>query len=140
MWIRIWPNWQMNFNSKNSGKRSFFNETKASMSFIPMSRISLWYPNMKRKEIIMWIHVCPNWLTNYNLKIVEKKFFYKTKGSMSFILMSRTSLWCQIMKRNEIIMWIYVSPSRGMNYNFKKWQKEKVFLWNQSINVIYPNE
>ena len=26
------------------------------------------------------------------------------------------------------------------NFNSKKWWKEKLFLWNQGINVIYPNE
>ena len=44
---------------KNDGKRSFSYETKASMSFIPMRRMSLWCSIMKRKEIAMWIHVCP---------------------------------------------------------------------------------
>ena len=29
---------------------------------------------------------------------------YKTEASMSFIRMSRMSLWCRIIKRKEIIM------------------------------------
>ena len=27
-----------------------------------------------------------------------------------------------------------------MNFGSKKWWKEKLFLWNQSINAIYPNK
>ena len=74
---------------KNNGRRSFSYETKASISFIPIQRMTLWCPIMKTKEIIMWIHVCPNW---------------------------------------------------PKNFNSKEWCKEKLFLWNQSNNVIYPNE
>ena len=70
-------------------REGFFNETKTSMSFIPISKMSLWFPNMKRKKIIMWICVYFNW---------------------------------------------------HMNFDSKKWLKEKLFLWNQSINVIYPIE
>ena len=31
MWIRVYPNWKMNFNSKNGTKRSFCYECKASI-------------------------------------------------------------------------------------------------------------
>ena len=84
-------------------KRSFSYKTKASISFIPVTRISLWSLIMNRKEIIMWIHACPNSQTNFNSKRGGKRSIsYETKPSMSFILMSRTSLWCLIMKRKEI--------------------------------------
>ena len=45
---------------KSGEKKSFYIETKASMSFIPTSRMSLWCPILKWKEIIMWIHAYPN--------------------------------------------------------------------------------
>ena len=58
---------QMNVTSKeNWWKEHLLNETKTSMPFIPTRRINLWYTTMKRKEIIMWIHVSPNWQTNFN--------------------------------------------------------------------------
>ena len=38
---------------KNGENKSFLKETKASMSFIPMSRMNLWCPINKRKDIIM---------------------------------------------------------------------------------------
>ena len=45
---------------KNGEKRSFSDETKASMSFIPIKGMSLWFTITRRKEIIMWISVCSN--------------------------------------------------------------------------------
>ena len=53
---------------KNDGKRSFSYETKASMSFIPIRRMCLWHPIMKRKEITMLTHVCPNWQMSFGSK------------------------------------------------------------------------
>ena len=45
-----WSYYQMNFISKkNGGNKRFLNQTKASMSFIPTRRMSLWWPNMKGK-------------------------------------------------------------------------------------------
>ena len=116
-------------------------ETKASISFIPIRSMSLWCPIMKRKEIIICISVYPNWQTNINSKNDRKiSFSYETKASISFILMRRMCLWCPIMKRKEIIMWICVCPSRQTNFVSKKWVEVKLFLWNQSNNVIYHNE
>ena len=43
---------------KNGRKGRLSYETKASMSFILMGGMSLWFLMMKRKEIIMRIHVC----------------------------------------------------------------------------------
>ena len=67
-------------------------------------------------------------------------FSYETKTSISFIPMRRMSLWCPIMKRKEIIMWIYVYPDWQMKFYSKKWWEVKFLLWKQSLNVIYPNE
>ena len=81
MWICVYPNWKMNFNSKNGGKRSFSYETKASISFIPMKRTNLWCPIIGRKEIITWIRVYPN----CRQTLIPKNggmwgFSYETKG------------------------------------------------------------
>ena len=37
---------------KNNGKRSFSNETKASMSFIPIRRTSLWFTIIKKMRLL----------------------------------------------------------------------------------------
>ena len=75
MWTRVYPNWKMNFNSKIDRKRNLFFETKPLISFIQMRRINLWCPIIERKEIITWIHVYPNWKTNFNSKNGKKRSF-----------------------------------------------------------------
>ena len=93
MWIHVYPNWKMNFISKNGRKTSFSFETKASKSFIPMRWICLWCPIMKWKEIIMWIHVYPNWKTNVDSKNGRKRSFtLESKASKSFITTRRMCL------------------------------------------------
>ena len=69
----------------------------------------------------------------------KRSFSYETKASMSFILMRTMSLWWPIVKRKEIIMCTHFCPSWPMNFNSKNWWKEKPFLCNKTINVIYPN-
>ena len=61
MWTRVYPDWKMNINSKIGRKRSFSYEIKGSISFIPMSKMSLRFQVMRTKEIITWICVYPNW-------------------------------------------------------------------------------
>ena len=76
-------NWNTNFNSKIGNKRSFYYETKASISLIPKRRMCLWCLITKRKEIIMWIDVYPNWNMNFNSKIGNKRsFYYEAKASI----------------------------------------------------------
>ena len=112
IWIHVYPNWKMNFNSESDNKRCFSKETKASISFIPSRRMCLWCPIMKRMEITMWIHFYPNWKTNFNSNNGNKRSFsYETNASISFILSRRMCLWCPILKRKEIIIWIHVYPN-----------------------------
>ena len=108
---RSFPNWNTTFNSKIGNKRSFPYETKASISLIPWRTMCLWFPIMKRKEIIIWIHVYPNWKKYFNSKIGNKRSFsYETKASISLITKRRMCLRCPITKRKEIIKWIEVFP------------------------------
>ena len=110
----------MNFNTKNDGKGSLTYETKASMSFIPMRRMSLGCLIMKRKSIAMGIHVCPNWQINLNNKNDgQRNFSYKTNASMSFILIRRMSIWCPMKRRKGIIMWIHVYRNWKTSFNSK---------------------
>ena len=99
MWIRVYPNWKMHFNSKNYRKRSFSYETKASLSFIPIGRKNLWCPIVEWKEIVTWIQVYPNWKMNFNSKSGRKRsFYYETKALLSLITMSRMCLWFPIVE------------------------------------------
>ena len=105
MWIQVYVNWKSNFNSTNCNKICFCYETKASISLIPRGRMRLWCPIMKRKEIIMWIRVCPNLLTYINSKNGRKRWFpCQTKASISFIPSREMCLWCPIVERKKIIM------------------------------------
>ena len=123
MWIHVYSNWKTNFNSKNGRKISFSRETKASKSFIPMRRMWLWSPIMKKRDY--YLNQClPNWKVNLNSKNSGKRSFsYKTKASKSFITISKMCLWCPIMNRNEIIMWIHVYPNWKMNFDSKNGRK-----------------
>ena len=138
MWIHVYRNWKTNFNSKIGNKRSFSCETKASISFIPSRRTCLWFPIMKRKEIITWIHVYPNWNMNFNSKKGNKRSFsYDTKASISLIPTRRMSLWCPIMKWNEITMWIRVYPNWKTYFNSKIGNKRSFsFETKASISLI----
>ena len=75
MWIHVYPNGKMNSNSKNGNKRCSSCETKASISLIRMRRTCLWRQVMKRKEIIIWIRVHPNWKMNFNSKYDNNEVF-----------------------------------------------------------------
>ena len=138
MWIHIYPNWKMNFVSKNGRKTSFSCETKASKSFILMRRICLWFPTMKKKEIIMWIYVYPNWKTYFNSKIGSKRsFYYETEPSISLISTRRMCLWFSIMKRKEIIIWIHVYPNWKTYFNSKISNKGSFsYETKESISLI----
>ena len=141
LWIYVYPNWKTNFNSKKRWKESFSYETKASMSFIPMSRMSLWCPIMKRKGILcesMFVLIDKQ---NLTLKTDGKRSFsFETKASISFILMKWICLWCLVMKKKEIILWICVYPNWKMNFYSKNSKKRSFFLQNESINISYPNK
>ena len=139
MRIRIYPNWKMNFNSKNGTNRSFSYETQASITFIPMRKMCLWCLILKRKEITMWIHVYLNWKTNFNFKIYRKiSFSYKTKASKLFIPMRRMWLWCLIMKRKKIIMWIHLYPNWRTNYNSKNSRKRSCSYETKALIPFIP--
>ena len=76
----------------------------------------------------MWIGVCPNRPTNMNSKNDRKRSFpYESKGSIPFIPTRRMNLWCPIIKRKEIIMWIRVYPIEKWTL-FLKMVERDVFL------------
>ena len=95
---------KMNFDSKKGWKKSFSYETKAPLSFILTKRMSFWFPIMKRKEIITWIRVYPNWQTNFNdKKWCEVNLFLWNQSINSFVPMKRMNLWCLIIKEKRLL-------------------------------------
>ena len=116
---------------KYSGRKSFLNETKASMTFILIRRMSLWCPIMKERRLLCEFMFVLNNKWTLTLKNGKKRSFsFETKASMSFILMRKMSLWFPIMKRKEILVWIYVFPNWQMKFNTKKLARRKAFLLN----------
>ena len=135
IWIYVYPNWKTYFNSKIGNKRSFSFETKASISLILTRRTCLWFPIIERKEIIMWIHVYPNWNTNFNSKIGNKRSFsYETKASISLIPRRRMCLWCPITKRKGIIMWIDFYPNWNTNL-YSKIGNKRSFSYETKASI-----
>ena len=62
----------------------------------------------------------PNWNTNFNSKIGNKRSFsYETKASISLIPSRTMCLWCLISKKKVIIMWIHVYSNWNTNFNSK---------------------
>ena len=75
MWINVYPNWNTNFYSKIGNKRSFYYETKASISLIPMRRLRLWCPIMKRKRLLCESMFIPIEIRTSILKLVIGEVF-----------------------------------------------------------------
>ena len=124
MWIHVYPNWKTNFDSKNCRKRSFSFESEATNSLITTRGMCLYFPIMKRKEIVMWIHVYPNRKMNFISKNGRKRSFsFESEATKSFIRTRGMHLYCPIMKRKEIIMWIHVYPNWKTNFDSKNGRK-----------------
>ena len=127
----------MNIESKeNWWKKSFSYETNTSLSlsFIPMRRMCVWCPTMKRKEIITYIKFVPieRW-TSILRKMIEKKtFLMKPKhhyhlsqwGECVYNAQSR-------MKRRLLHVSMFVLIDRQTLTLGKRW-KEKIFLWTKA--------
>ena len=130
----------MNFDSKKWWEVKFFVWNKNIDSLIQASRMNLWCPIIERIEIIMWIHIYPSWKTNINSKIGRKRSFsYETKASIPLSQKGECAYGAQSWNKGDY----YVNPCLPHLIDelwFKKWWEVKFFLWNQSINIIYPNK
>ena len=70
----------------------------------------------------------------------KKMFSYKPKHRCHLSQWVEHVYVAQSWKKRWLQMWICVCPNWEINIYSKKGWKEKLFLWNQSVNVIYPNE
>ena len=108
---------------KNGGKKSFSYESKASTSFIPIRRMWLWCPIMKKMKLLhasMFVRIDGIIMIPKNGG--KKSFSYHTKASISSIQMRRMCLLC------PIITCINVCPTSWMNFDSKKIKERKAFL------------
>ena len=141
MWIRVYPNWENKLNSKKGWKKKLFLRNQRSNVIYPNEANEFMiFHNKKKKRLLCEFVFVLNDKWALTPKIDGKgSFSYETKASILFNPMRRLSLWCPILKRKEIAMWIHVCPNWETNFNSKKWWRDKLFLWNQSINIIYPS-
>ena len=82
-----------------------------------MSRTNLWCPMIKWIEIIIWILFIPIEKRTLILKMAQREVFLIKPKPQFIILVSRFNLWCPIIKRIEITMWIRVYPNWKTNFN-----------------------
>ena len=128
MWIRVYPNWQMNFDSKKWWREKLFLWNQKINSFIPTSKMSLCFPIRKTKEIITWILVYPNWQMNFDSKKWwEEKFFLQNESINVVCPNKEKNIMVPNHKKEGIIMWIYICLSLKTNFDSKKWSEEKLF-------------
>ena len=118
----------------------FFLWNESIKSFIPMIRINLWCPIIKRKEIIMWIYDYCNWKTNINSKFGRKRSFsFETKASISFIPIKRICFWCPIMKKKRLLHKSLFIPIDRRTLILEM-VRSKVFLMKLRHQLIYPSK
>ena len=103
MWTHVYPSWKININSKIGGKRSFYYKTKASMSFIPMRRMSYGSHWWKERRFLCESVFIPNELWFW--KMVEREAFH-----------IKPMHQCHLSQWGE---WVYCS----------QWWKEKRLLY-----------
>ena len=116
----------------------FFLWSQRINSFIIMRKMNLLCPIIKREEIVMWISVYPNWKRNMNSKNGRNSCFsYEAEASISFIPIRSMCLWCLIVKRKEMIIWIYVRLNQWTNINSKSGRKIRFsYETKASISLI----
>ena len=122
---------------KTVGKKIFSYETKVSMPSILIRRMCLWYLIMKEKEVVTWIHGCPNRWTNINSKNGRKRCLsYEAEAWIPINPMRRMCLWCLMTKRMEIVMWIRVCPNRWTDINSKNGRKRS-FSYKTKASISF---
>ena len=77
-------------------------------------------PNHEKKKDYYVNRSFPNWNTNFNSKIGNKRTSsYETKASISLIPKRRMCLWSPITEKKVIILWIHVYSNWNTNFNSK---------------------
>ena len=112
MWIHVYPNWQMKFDSKKWWEETFFLWNQCINSFTPLRRMSLWHLIMNKMEIIIWIYVCPNW---------HMKFDYKNSGKWSFFMKPKHQ---------------FIYPNEEDEFVVPNHEKKRDFFANPSLSQL----
>ena len=114
----------------NGGKKSFSFETKILISFIPTSGMSLQYPIIKKKkEIITWICVYPNWQTNFDSKKWWEEKCFLWNQSISIIYPNEKNEFMLPNHEKKVDYYVNLCSSNLTNkLRFWKMLGRKVFV------------
>ena len=137
MWIDVYPNRKMNFNSKNGRKTTFSYEAKTSKSFILTRRTWLWWKEMTLLSESTFFPI-ERW--NSILKIVERKVFL-TKPKHSNRLSQQIELVynAQSCIERRLLCESAFIPIKRRTSILKILERE-VFPMKPKHQNIYPNE
>ena len=116
LWDKLW-------SKENDGKKCFSCETKASISCILMRWMCFYSPIMKRMVIVSRIHVCYIYGINFDFKENnwKKSFSYKTKASISYILIRWLCFLAQSQKEWRLLWESMFLISTGWTLILIKW-------------------
>ena len=123
------------------GRKGFLNETKVSMSFIWVRRISLWFPIMKINETIIRTNVYPidRWTLILTKMVERKAFLIKPKHHCHLFQWEECVYSAKSWKERGLLLVSIFVPIDERTLISKNGEK-KLFLWKQRINVIYLDE
>ena len=148
MWIRVYPNRKMNFNSKNGLKRSFSYEIKASFYLSQWGEwiCGTWLLKERRllcKSVIIAIQ---RW--TLILTMVEREVFLMwPKHQYLLSQWGEMYWWCPIMKKRQLLCGSMFIPidrrtlilKNGWKWNFFDETKASIHL-SQSVEwIMVPN-
>ena len=159
MWIYVCPHRQMNINSKNSRKRSFFMKPKHQYHLSQQGECVFGAQSWKFVQIIRWTLIQKmvekevfhmKWKHQYHLSQQEKCFYgvqsckkrillYKSM----FILIEKWTLYLKMVKREVFLLKVkhqYHLPQRGEYIcGTQSWKKRDYFVnscWPQLENEL----
>ena len=90
--------------------------------------MNLWCPVIKRKGIIVWIHIYPNWKTSFNSKNGTKwSFSFEIKASIHLSQWVERICGAQSLKKKRLLCEFMFIPVERWNLILKNVEKE-VFL------------
>ena len=131
----------MNFNYREMVERKAFLAKSKHQYRVSQWDEHDWSAITKRTEINKSIQVCP--ISRWTLIIRKwwKEKLFLANQCINIVYPNEINMiGVSITKRMEIIKSIQVCPISRWTLIIRKWWKEKLFLPNQSINIVYPNE
>ena len=138
----------MNFGSKKWWEVKFFSQNQSISSVIPMRRMNLWCPIIRRVEITMWISICPNCRANINSKKGKKKVFLaKPQHQYHLSQWEKCVYGAQLWNERRLLhksLFIPIDKRTLIPKNGRKWSsyygtKHQFICPNEENKLVVPN-